>query len=266
VVEGEAGIGKTTLWLAAISQARERGFHVLSAQTGQAESMLAYAATADLLADVKAAVLDQLPDVQSVALDRVLLRTDLGGLPTDQRVVATAFLSIVEGLARTTPVLVAIDDVQWLDPSSMAVVAFVARRLKGRVGLVLTERSQRGAETSTSWLRLRRPDGIERIRLRPLSLGGLRELFDEKLGRSFPRPTMTRIAELSGGNPYFALELARTMASESPGSEVALPATLTEVVRARIGRLDDDAREMLLATACAAEPTVDLLARATGNP
>ncbi|WP_325330138.1 ATP-binding protein [Mycobacterium sp.] len=266
LVEGEAGIGKTTLWLAAISQARERGFHVLSAQTGQAESMLAYAATADLLADVEAAVLDQLPDVQSIALDRVLLQTDLGGLPTDQRVVATAFLSIVEGLARTAPVLVAIDDVQWLDPSSKAVVAFVARRLTGRVGLVLTERSQRGSETATSWLRLRRPDGIERIRLRPLSLGGLRLLFDAKLSRSFPRPTMTRIAELSGGNPYFALELARTMASESPGSEVALPATLAEVVRARIGRLDDDAREMLLAAACAAEPTVDLLARATGNP
>jgi ATP/maltotriose-dependent transcriptional regulator MalT len=266
VVEGEAGIGKTTLWLAAIGQARERGFHVLSAQTGQAESMLAYAGTADLLGDVEAAVLDQLPDVQRVALDRVLLRTDLDGLPTDQRVVATAFLSTVEGLARSTPVLVAIDDVQWLDPSSEAVVAFVARRLKGRVGVVLTERSQRGAETTTSWLRLRRPDGIERIRLRPLTLGGLRELFDEKLGRSFPRPTMTRIAELSGGNPYFALELARTMASESPGSEVALPATLTDVVRARIERLDDDAREMLLAAACAAEPTVDLLARATGNP
>ncbi|MGX9789831.1 ATP-binding protein [Mycobacterium sp. MMS18-G62] len=266
LVEGEAGIGKTTLWLAAISQARERGFHVLSAQTGQTESMLAYAATADLLADVEPTVLDQLPDVQSLALDRVLLRTDLGGLPTDQRVVATAFLTVVEGLARTAPVLVAIDDVQWLDPSSKAVVAFVARRLKGRVGMVLTERSQRAAETTTSWLRLRRPDGIERIRLRPLSLGGLRLLFDTKLSRSFSRPTMTRIAELSGGNPYFALELARTMASESRDSDMPLPATLAEVVRARIGRLDDDAREMLLAAACAADPTVDLLARATGNP
>ena len=46
VVDGEAGIGKTTLWLAAIGRARERGFTVLSAQAGQTESMLAYAATA----------------------------------------------------------------------------------------------------------------------------------------------------------------------------------------------------------------------------
>jgi ATP/maltotriose-dependent transcriptional regulator MalT len=266
VVEGEAGIGKTTLWLAAIDQAHAHGFLVLSAQSGQAESMLAYAATADLLGDVETAVLDQLPDVQRVALDRVLLQADLNGLPTDPRVVATAFLSVVEGLARATPVLVAIDDVQWLDPSSRAVVVFVARRLKDRVGLLLTERSQHGAETTTSWLRMRRPDAIERIRLRPLSLGGLGELFAEKLGRSFPRPTMVRFAEISGGNPYFALELARTLAGESPGTEVALPATLAEVVRARIGRLDDGVQEMLLAAACAAEPTVDLLARATGNP
>jgi DNA-binding CsgD family transcriptional regulator len=265
VIEGEAGIGKTTLWLSTITLARDRGFRVLSAQAGQAESMLAYAATADLMGDVEPDVLDQLPDVQRIALDRVLLRADLAGLPSDQRVVATAFLSVVEGLARTTPVLVAIDDVQWLDASSKAVIAFAARRLKGRVGVVLTERSQYGAETTASWLRLRRPDGVERIFLRPLSLGGLRELFDEKLGRSFPRPTLVRFAEISGGNPYFALELARTIISESTGGETALPATLADVVRTRIGRLDEDAREMLLAAASAAEPTVDLLARATGN-
>lgn len=266
VVDGEAGIGKTTLWLAAIGAARERGFHVLSAQAGQAESWLAYAAAADLIGDVETTVLDQLPNVQRVALDRVLLRAELGGgLPCDQRVVATAFLSVVEALARTTPVLVAIDDVQWLDPSSKAVLAFVARRLTGRVGVLLTQRSQRGVETATSWLRLRRPDGIERIRVRPLSLGRLRELFDEKLDRSFPRPTLVRIAEISGGNPYFALELARTMLSGGRSDGAELPATLADLVRARVASLDVEAQEMLLAAACSAEPTVDLLARATGN-
>ncbi|HTI74610.1 MAG TPA: LuxR C-terminal-related transcriptional regulator, partial [Mycobacterium sp.] len=131
--------------------------------------------------------------------------------------------------------------------------------------VLLTERSQRGAETAMSWLRLRRPDGVERIHVRPMSLGGLRELFDAKLGRSFPRPTMVRFAEISGGNPYFALELARTLIDGSSGNEAQLPATLADVVRARIGRLDDQAQKMLLVVASAAEPTVDLLARATGN-
>jgi DNA-binding CsgD family transcriptional regulator len=272
VIEGDAGIGKTTLWLAAQDQARDRGFQVLSAQTGQAESMLAYTAAADLLSDVESAVIDELPDVQRVALDRILLRAELGSLPTDQRVVATAFLSIIEGLARSSPVLLAIDDVQWLDASSKAIVTFVARRLKGRVGVIVTERSQRGVETTTSWLHLRQPDDVNRIRVRPFSLGGLRELFAEKLGRSFPRPIMVRLAEVSGGNPYFALELGRTMAARSPNSEngspnneTELPATLAELVRVRIGRLNEDAQGMLLAAACVAEPTVDLLARATGN-
>lgn len=271
VIEGVAGIGKTTLWLAALERAREQQFHILSAQAGQAELTFAYATAADLLGEVEP-VADKLPDVQRAALDRVLLRADLGGPPVDQRVVGTAFLSIIEDLARTAPVLLAIDDVQWLDPSSKAVVTFVARRLKGRAGLIVTERSQRGIETTASWLHLRRPDDVHRVRVRPFSLGGLRQLFADKLGRSFPRPTMVQLAEISGGNPYFALELARTMGEKGshselhePNSETELPATLAELVRLRIGRLDAESRDMLLAAACAAEPTVDLLARATGN-
>lgn len=260
IIDGEAGIGKTTLWLAAIEQARERGFRVLSAAAGQAESILAYAAVPDLLSDVESAVLTALPDVQRIALERVLLRSNGDGPATDQRVVAAAFLSVVEGLAAETPVLMAIDDAQWLDSSSKSVVAFAIRRLRGPVGVLLTERTEPDIENA-AWLQLNRPDGAERFRVRPLTLGGLHTLFLEKLGRSFPRPTMVRIAELSGGNPFYALELARAMGGRSPESEAALPATLAGLVRARIGRLEDDARHVLLAAACTAEPTVDLLAR-----
>jgi predicted ATP-dependent serine protease len=52
VIEGEPGIGKTTLWLLAVEQARDRGYQVFSARVGQAESALAYAAVADLLRDI----------------------------------------------------------------------------------------------------------------------------------------------------------------------------------------------------------------------
>jgi DNA-binding CsgD family transcriptional regulator/sugar phosphate isomerase/epimerase len=76
---------------------------------------------------------------------------------------------------------------------------------------------------------------------------------------------MVRIAELSGGNPFYALELARAISGQSPESDAALPATLAGLVRARIGRLEDESRTMLLAAACTADPTVDLLARATGT-
>ena len=138
----------------------------------QVESVLAYAVVADLISDVDCAALDGLPEVQRIALDRVLLRADGGGPPSDHRVVATAHLSILERLAAKSPVLVAIDDVQWVDASSKSVVAFVARRLDRQIGVLVGEGpGPDDGETTASWLRLATQDGIERIRLGPLSLG-----------------------------------------------------------------------------------------------
>src|SRR4051794_2897581 len=76
VVEGEAGIGKTPLWLAGVEPARERGFRVLSAHPAEAESVQAYASLADLLDGVEPAAYAELPEPQRLAIDRVLLRTD----------------------------------------------------------------------------------------------------------------------------------------------------------------------------------------------
>ena len=81
LVQGDAGIGKTTLWLAALEQARGRGFHVLSARAWEAESVLAYGTLADLLGEVSAEVLAGLPDVQRIAVDRVQFR----GVTGDRR-------------------------------------------------------------------------------------------------------------------------------------------------------------------------------------
>jgi AAA ATPase domain len=162
LIEGEAGIGKTTLWLAAVAQARERGFAVISARVGQAESVLAYAAVADLLGDVDPGLFAELPDVQQVAVDRVLLRASSEGLQTDHRVVAAALASSVERLAARTPVLVAIDDVQWLDPSSQAVISFAARQFTGRIGILVTERCEPNTGNSVMWLHLATPDGLDR--------------------------------------------------------------------------------------------------------
>lgn len=264
VIEGEAGIGKTTLWLAAVEQAREHGFRVLSARVGEDETGLAYAALADLLGDVDAAVLARLPALQRIAVDRVMLHATSEGTPTDRRVVAAALVSVVHALAQEAPILVAIDDVQWLDASSQAVVAFAARRCKHRGGLLVTERvdTENG---SASWLQLAEPDAVDRIRVGPLSLGGLHTLISTRLGQSLSRPTMMRIAEVSGGNPFYALELARAIDAVSTSADSVLPAPLAELMRIRIGRLDQEAQDVLLAAACVANPTVELLATATNN-
>ena len=262
LIEGEAGIGKTTLWLAGVDQARERGFRVLTARAGQAESVMAYAAVADLLSDVDSAIFDGLPELQRLAIDRVLLRAEGEGPETNQRVTAAAFLSIIGKLSAEQPVLVAIDDLQWLDSSSQPVVAFAVKRFNGRVGLLVTERTGPSSGHGPSWLQLADPVALRRIRVSPLSLGGLQTAISQRLGRRLPRPTMTRISEISGGNPFYALELARAMDGE-PVDGHSLPGTLAELVQMRIGRVNQEARDMLLTAACVADPTVDVLARAT---
>ena len=266
VIEGEPGIGKTTLWLSALEEARGRGYQVFSARVGQAESVLAYAAVADLLRDIDDSVLAELSDVQRVAVDRVLLRASSEDHTTDQHVVAAAFAAVFDRLVTDSPVLIAIDDLQWLDRSSKDVLAFAARRFKGGIGLLVTERSDAEGGSSVTWLHLSTPDRIDRVRIGPLSIGGLHMLISSRLGRSLPRPTMVRIAETSGGNPFFALELARAIDIESSQVKSKLPSSLSELMRLRIGQLDRDARKLLLAAASVADPTVELLAQVTGAP
>jgi DNA-binding CsgD family transcriptional regulator len=258
---GEAGIGKTTLWLSAVEQARTRGMHVLTARAVATESVMAYISLADLLSAVEASVLYELPGPQRLAVDRVLLQVSETDVATDQRAVAAAFLSALEILAEDAPVLVAIDDLQWLDPSSTLVIGFAARRFAGPVGVLGTVRTGDGP-VDLSWLRLPPPDAVQRIDLRPLSIGGLQQVVATRLGQTPSRRTMLRIHEASGGNPFYAIELASAVAEGNSGGEVTLPDTLSGLVAAKVAGLDSDVREALLATACLATPTVDLVSRA----
>jgi len=130
---------------------RERGFRVLSARPAAAESVMAYASLADLLGDVDEAAFARLPYPQLHAIDRVLLRAE-GTEPTDQRAVAAGLLSVVEGLAGETPILLAVDDLQWLDPSSARALAFVARRLSAPVGVLGAVRTGPDDGSPASWL------------------------------------------------------------------------------------------------------------------
>src|SRR4051794_14379713 len=132
VIEGEPGIGKTTLWLQTIARAEADGFRVMAARPVDAESVLAYTSLADVLDGIDTAVLADLPEPQRRALDRVLLRGDAADSPADQRAVAAGFLSVVMILAESSPVLVAVDDLQWLDSSSPPVIPSVASRPPGR--------------------------------------------------------------------------------------------------------------------------------------
>ena len=199
-----------------------------------------------------------------VAVNRVMLHASGNGAATDQRAVSAAFLSVIERLAEESPVLIAIDDLQWLDPSSRRVVAFAVRRLPMGVGVLCTRRvDTEDDDAPSSWLQLPKPDAVVRIQLGPLTLGALHAVISERLGRSFPRPTMVRIDQLSRGNPFYAIELARVIETQSPVGELSLPRTLFEVVQSRLGSLESGVRNALLAMACLSLATTDAVLRAT---
>ena len=261
IVEGEAGIGKTTFWQAACEHARESGFYVLSARGAVAEAVLAYAALADLLADVQPHTWADLPDPQRLALDRLTLRSDDDRSVADQRTVASAFLAVLEEIAERKKVTVAIDDLQWLDPSSALVISFAIRRISGPVGVFATARTGE-TEARTAWLQLPRPDAVQRISLAPMRISALHHVVSQHLGRSISRPGMVRIHDVSGGNPFYAIELARAFDADAAGVEVRLPGTLSELVRARLSSLRSDVQDVLLAAACLGKPTVELLSAA----
>ena len=128
VLEGEPGIGKTTLWRWAAADAERQGIIMLRAQTSETEQELAFATLGDLLAGV----LDEigaLPEPQRRALRIALLLDESDGRRLDERAVGTAFATLLREVAGDGVALVAIDDVQWADPSSWACIRFALRRL-----------------------------------------------------------------------------------------------------------------------------------------
>jgi DNA-binding CsgD family transcriptional regulator len=148
--------------------------------------------------------------------------------------------------------------------ASRSVVAFVARQLSGRIGILLTGRADAGEPDPAAWLQLRTPNAVNRLRVGPLSLSALHTMIVERFGKALPRPTMVRIAEVSGGNPFYALELARTVESRSSSADPVLPSTLADLVKLRVAHFDREVSDMLLAACSVTDASVDLLADATG--
>jgi hypothetical protein len=194
LLEGTAGIGKTTLWRAGVSFARARGHRVLSCRAAEAEARLSYAALGDLF-DFE---LPDLPAPQRRALDAALLRAEAEGAPPDQRAVSVASLGVLRALAASAPVIVAIDDVQWLDAPSARVLAFVGSSSGGRA-------TDPGGAARRFRRRPARP-GSHRAGAEPAP-GGHRPAArggdDPPAARShrgdLPRPVLLRLHRISGG-------------------------------------------------------------------
>jgi DNA-binding CsgD family transcriptional regulator len=265
VLHGQAGIGKTSLWLAGIDMASSRCRRTLSCRAFEAETTFSYAGLADLLGTVADDVLRELPPIQRRALEAALL---LGETETqvDERAVAAAFLAALRLLAADGILCLAVDDVQWLDAASLTAVRFALSRLDDEpIATLLTVRGEPPA-----WLRRSLAETrLATVELDGLSIGALHELFRTRLDVSFPRPTLVKLSETSGGNPLFALELAdalrRRGSALAPGEALPIPSTVDELLRERLLGLGTSAIEMARVVAAVGEATVDIVEGVLGD-
>lgn len=264
VLEGESGIGKTTLWRAGIAEARRLGVRVLACSPGSSETRLSFAALADLLADGLDDVGGLLPPPQHRALSVALLLDEPSGEDAEQRTVSAAMLSALRILADRQPVLVAIDDLQWIDGTSAEALAFAVRRLEDAPVSVLAARridalTQRSVLEAA--LEHRHGASIRRLRIGPLAPGVLHEAIRDSLGVTFQHGVFARIQEVSGGNPFYALELARALMRRSapvePGTPLPVPESVQALVRERLDELAKPVQDLLAVVAALSDPTIE---------
>lgn len=260
ILEGAAGIGKSTIWLAGVQAARERGSCVLASRPAELERGLAHAGLGDLFEDALERVLPELSPPRRRALEVALLLED----PTqssDPRTLGVAVRSALETLAAETPVVLAVDDVQWLDPSSASTLTFALRRMGAQPVHVLLARRTGEAGAPAGLESAFEADRIERLPVSPLSLGAIHILLQARLGRTLSRPSLLRVHQMSGGNPFYALELARVLGADiNPTQPLVVPETLEGLVRVRLDDLPAPTRDALLLASALGRPTAELLA------
>jgi DNA-binding CsgD family transcriptional regulator len=259
VLEGEAGIGKTTVWRAAVDAARSRSYRVLICRASESEGALSFLGLGDLLEGVGDDAVELLPEPQRVALEQALRRS--AGDSPDRVIVARGALSVFRASAAEAPTVVAIDDVRWLDAPSAGVLRFVVHRLTDeRLGFLV---SVRNGEATSLELDPAFPGGaLVRLRLESLSFEELEAVVRLHLRVSFTRPTWHALHRISGGNPFFALQLADALerrGGQAPGQELPIPETLADAMRQRLAALSPSARATLLPVAALAQPTLSLV-------
>ncbi len=249
VLQGAPGIGKTTLWEAAVERGRERCAWVGRSRPSGAEAQLSYVALSDLFEKVGEAEFGVLPSPQRRALEVALLRAEVAGDPLEPRTVASGVLGVLRELARRGTALVAIDDAQWLDRSSAAALAFAARRVEADVRFLVALRSGAGSPLVDAL----KPVTVERLEVGPLGYSEIRRMLAARLGPALPGRLLRRICEMAGGNPLFALELGRALADTgwtgAAGDLLPLPVQVEAVLGVRVSGLPKPVRRALLAVA-----------------
>ena len=198
-------------------------------------------------------ILALLPPPQRNAIDVALLRADAGRAPS-RRLVGTALLSILRELTSRGPVLLAVDDAQWLDPPTAAALEFALRRLAFAPLRVVV--SLRSDATRPGFVLAIDDARVRRLPVGPLSVAALQRIIVDRLGVALPRPVLVRLAEASGGNAFYALEIARLLADGEAERSAPLPVPddLRTLIARRIASLPARTRVALLEASALGRP------------
>jgi DNA-binding CsgD family transcriptional regulator len=264
VLEGEPGIGKTSLWAAGVEAADMRGMTVLEARATGSEVRLSFAGLSDLLGRLPDSAFDLLPPPQRGAVDVALLRVAHSGKSTHARAVGQALLNVLRVVAGDAPVVVAIDDLQWLDLPSSRALGFALRRLVDEpVAILATARTGAREPPPIGLADVFLSARLQRLRVAPFHPRAIEQLLQSRLGLRLSRRALSRLHERAGGNPFFALEIGRRLegARIEAANEMPLPDSLREIVRERLERLPIRTRRLLLSASALSHPNLQLLGR-----
>ncbi len=274
VLEGIAGIGKTAIWDRAVQDARSAGVAVRTCRCSQADTAWAFSGLGDLFDGLDGEVLAALPAVQRDSLGAALLLAGAADYSPGTRVVGVAVLGALRALARTGPLILAIDDVQWLDVSSRRVLSFAVRRLTQEPIRLLTcyrtelDGNQGRADDAHGGADL----GLvgRRIVVGPVSIGVMQRIVQIRLSRTLSRSTLARLHQATGGSPMMCLEMARAMQRRgrepAAGEPLTVPADLRLLVNDRLEGLSSEARQQALLLSALAQPTVAAIDTILGDP
>jgi DNA-binding NarL/FixJ family response regulator len=229
VIKGEPGIGKTLLWQHTVEQCRNKGYRILSARPAEEEMPFVCNGLVDLFEDLELDAVAFDPESTAIARGR-------------------AVLEVLRRLARESTTILAIDDAQWLDSVSASALRYALRRVDAEpLGIVMTLRV---AEDTSDPLAVAGPlptEHYQTLELGPLSVGALRRLLTPIVA-TISRPALRRIHEVSGGNPLFAIELARGLQDEghyrSPRA-MPLPESLHAAIAGHLRSVPEELRPVL---------------------
>jgi DNA-binding CsgD family transcriptional regulator len=248
LIGGEPGIGKTTLWRAAIERARDRGMQVLVTRPAEEEMPMSGVGLVDLFE-----------------------RADTGAaLPAlnDPFTTGRAVLENLRSLVDRGPVIIAIDDLPWLDSVTARALRYSLRRVRAEpVAVVATVRRDAAASDPLSLSTTLPPERISIVEPGPLSLDDLRRAIGGVV-TTISRPVLRSIHEASGGNPMLAIELARGVGGSGPVETWLQPSTsdpLRIVIAQRVDAVSTDVKALLETIAALGRTPIDRV-RAAMSP